>query len=133
MKKTLATFVIATLITFVAMGLMVKASEKIIGKWKMEQVLEGDRDITKDLNPEGDRWIAFKTNGTFASGGGPYGANTGKYSIDDKTETLFLDSNAGEDDDSNWKFTFEGDKLIMSGVGTERQEKTKVIFLRADK
>lgn len=114
------------------MAPMIKISEKIIGKWKMEQVLEGDQDISKDLNPDNDRWIAFKPNGTFASGGGPYGGNTGKYSIDDETETIFLDSDAGEDDDSKWTVTFEGDKLVMSGVGTERQGKTKVISVRVE-
>lgn len=130
MRELLTAFAVATLLTHLAMAPTVRISEQIIGKWKMEQVHEGDVDISNELNPDGDRWIAFKPDGTFASGGGPYGDNTGKYIIDDEAETLFLDSDAGEDDDSKWKVAFDGDKMVMSGIGTERQQRTKVISVR---
>jgi hypothetical protein len=100
---------------------------QIIGKWKMVTVLEGNQDITPMLNPENDRWIEFKADRTFESGGGPTGANAGSYKVNEDDKTLHLDSDAGEGDDSNWRIQFREDLLYMRGIGTNRQEMTTVI------
>ena len=102
----------------------------IIGKWKMVTVLEGNQDITPVLNPDNDRWITFKADGTFQSGGGPHGPNKGSYLVDDTDATLYIDSDAGEDDDSNWRIQFREDLLYMRGIGSNRQEMTTVISQR---
>jgi len=93
----------------------------------MVTVLEGNQDITPTLNPDNDRWIAFKSDGTFESDGGPHGANSGTYQVDDQHSTLHIDSNAGEDDDSNWRIQFREHLLYMRGIGSNRQEMTTVI------
>jgi len=104
----------------------------IIGKWKMITVLEGNQDITPMLNPENDRWIEFKADGTFKSGGSlyEYGDNAGRYMVDNNAKTLHLDSDAGEGDDSNWHVQFREDLLYMKGIGSNRQEMTTVISQR---
>ena len=102
----------------------------IIGKWKMVTVLEGNQDVTPLMNPENDRWIEFKADGTFNSGGGPHGSNTGRYLVNNNEKTLQLDSNAGEDDDSQWRLQFREDLLYMRGIGSQRQEMTTVISQR---
>ena len=104
----------------------------IIGKWKMVTVMEGNQDITPVLNPDNDRWITFKADGTFESGGGPHGTNQGSYKVDDTAGTLHIDSDAGEDDDSNWRIQFREDLLYMRGIGSNRQEMTTVISQRMD-
>ena len=102
----------------------------IVGKWKMVTVLEGNQDITPLLNPDNDRWIEFKSNGTFESGGGPDGGNTGSYRVDNSQKSLHIDSDAGEADDSNWRLQFREDLLYMRGIGSQRQEMTTVISQR---
>jgi hypothetical protein len=67
---------------------------------------------------------------TFVSGGAPYGKNAGKYDFNHKEKTLFIDSDGGEDDDSNWTVSFEDRKMIWQGVGTEWAERFKVIYIR---
>lgn len=111
-------------------GKALSPSTWIIGKWKMVTVLEGNQDITTVLNPDNDRWIEFKPDGTFESGGGPYGNNNGKYQVSNETKTLHLDSDAGAGDDSDWKIQFREDLLLMRGIGSNRQEMTTVISQR---
>lgn len=115
---------------FSASKTSVNPSVHIVGKWKMVTVLEGNQDITPMLNPDNDRWIQFKHDGTFESGGGPHGHNAGTYRVDDQQDTLHLDSNAGEGDDSNWRIQFREDLLYMRGIGSNRQEMTTVISQR---
>ena len=102
----------------------------IIGKWKMVTVFEGNQDITPMMNPEDDRWIEFKPDGNFQSGGGPHGLNGGSFHVDSQAATLHLDSDAGDGDDSNWHIQFREDLLYMRGIGTNRQEMTTVISQR---
>lgn len=107
-----------------------RPSTWILGKWKMVTVLEGNQDITPMMNPDNDRWIEFKADNTFVSGGGPHGTNSGAYEILDEGKTLYLDSDAGEGDDSNWRIQFREDLLYMRGIGSNRQEMTTVISQR---
>jgi hypothetical protein len=102
----------------------------IVGKWKMVTVLEGNQDVTPLMNPENDRWIEFKADGTFVSGGKSQGTNTGSYQVNNNEKILRLDSDAGEEDDSNWRLQFREDLLYMRGIGSQRQEMTTVISQR---
>jgi hypothetical protein len=129
MKKLLFGILVVST-SFVAADNSTTPSSWIIGKWKMVTVLEGNQDISPVLNPDNDRWIEFKPDGSFASGGGPHGSNAGSYQIDDQENTLHLDSDAGEDDDSNWRLQFREDLLYMRGIGSNRQEMTTVISQR---
>jgi hypothetical protein len=114
----------------VSSGDTLSPSTWILGKWKMVTVLEGNQDITPMMNPDNDRWIEFKADNTFVSGGGPHGTNSGAYKILDVSKTLYLDSDAGEGDDSNWRIQFREDLLYMRGIGSHRQEMTTVISQR---
>ena len=102
----------------------------IIGKWKMVTVMEGNQDITPNLNPTNDRWIMFNEDHTFESGNASEVKNAGTYTVDNEARTLHLDSDAGEGDDSNWKIQFREDLLLMRGIGSTRQEMTTVTSQR---
>ena len=104
---------------------------QLIGRWEMEKVLDNDQDVTDQHNPEGNRWIAFKSDGTFESGGDPYGSNTGTYSLNYESGNLFLDSDAGEDDDSQWIIEIKGDSMMWQGTGAEWAERFKLIHLKS--
>lgn len=104
----------------------------LTSKWMMHQVWEGEQNVTEQHNPNHDRYIWFRTDGTFESGGTPYGTNTGKYNLDAEAGTIFLDSDAGEGDDSEWRLSIKGEKLTMRGIGTPRQESFQLVFIKAD-
>jgi hypothetical protein len=104
--------------------------EKLTGQWKMHQVCQKEIEVSQEHNPEMDRYIIFHQDGTFESGGSPYGKNTGSYEFDPENQTLYIDSNAGEDDDSRWKVNITGDTMIWQGIGSTYAETFKLVHLR---
>ena len=105
--------------------------KQLIGKWMMEKIYDGENDVTSEHNPKGNRWIKFNRNGSFESGGDPYGYNDGNWELDNKRAVLFLNSNE-DGDDSEWKIMFKEDKITWTGIGTPRQEGFKLIHKRVE-
>ena len=106
-----------------------KLDKKIIGTWAMDKVYEYENDVTEKHNPKNERWIQFNADGTFISDGEPFGRNTGRWTTDNEKSILFIDSDV-DDDDSEWKVTFDNDQLIWTGIGHPRKENTKLIHKR---
>ncbi len=92
--------------------------DQILGRWEMSKVLQTGKDVTDQHNPERNRFINFNPDGTFESGGDPFGPNTGKYSFDEKGN-LYLDSDAGPDDDSSWLVNISENEMIWKGLANE--------------
>jgi hypothetical protein len=105
--------------------------QKLEGKWMMHQVLQDGEDVTEEHNPQQDRYIIFWEDGIFESGGTPYGSNTGRYTYAPEEGSLFLDSDAGPDDDSRWKVTIEQDTMKWQGVGGEWANRFRIIHHRS--
>ena len=105
--------------------------KRLIGKWAMYKVYEYGQDATEKHNPQNDRWITFNPDGTFESGGTPFGSNTGRWSTDKEQFILYIDSNV-DDDDSEWKVTFNGDEMIWTGMGHPRKENTRLVHRRVE-
>ena len=124
--KSVNYLLICFFITFVSCSTKKSQEKQILGKWKMEKVYEGEQEVTAIHNPKNNRWIKFNRNGSFESGGDPYGYNDGTWELDLEKSILFIDSKT-EGDDSEWNVTFEEDKLIWTGIGTPRQESFKII------
>lgn len=106
-----------------------KLEDKIIGTWNMVKVYEYDEDVTEKHNPMNDRWIEFKEDGSFESGGEPFGKNTGRWTVDNENSILYIDSDV-DDDDSEWKVSFEGEETIWTGIGHPRKENTRLVHKR---
>lgn len=102
----------------------------IVGKWKMHQIIQDGKDVTKEHNPENDRYFIMNEDGSFQSGGQPYGKNAGKYTYDKEAKTLFIDSDEGPEDDSNWRIKIQNDMMSWQGVGTAWAERFRVIHVR---
>lgn len=105
------------------------AQDQLVGTWFMDKVFEYDKDVTEKHNPANDRWIEFKPDGTFVSDGQPFGRNTGRWKVDNEQSILYLDSDV-DDDDSEWKISFDGDKTTWTGIGHPRKENTKLVHRR---
>lgn len=85
----------------------------------MGTILQNGRDVSAQHNPANNRWIELMDDGSFVSDGDPYGRNTGKWTFDDTTRELFLDSDAGEGDDSYWIVSRTGEELVLKGARSE--------------
>ena len=75
--------------------------------------------------------IEFNKNGTFKSGGDPYGENTGKWSFNEQ-EILFIDSDAGEDDDSYWQVKISKDTMIWQGMKFDFAKRFEIIHQKIE-
>jgi len=103
--------------------------QQIVGRWKMDKVFESDLDMTEKHNPKNDRWIEFKSDGTFVSDGKPFGRNIGRWTTDNLQSILFIDSDV-DDDDSEWKVIFEANQTIWTGIGHPRKESTRLVHVK---
>lgn len=131
MKKLRILSLIALIASVLSCSTNQAAKMQIIGKWTMVKVYEGENDVTNEHNPKNNRWIKFNRNGSYESGGDPHGYNDGEWELDSEKLILFLDSKM-EDDDSEWKITFEDNKTIWTGIGTPRQEGVKLILMKME-
>ncbi len=121
---------------FLGMFLFILSCQKnatksgIEGHWLMHAVYQEGNDVSAEHNPEKDRYIIFTEDGSFETGGTPWGKNTGKYTYNEAENSLFLDSDAGEEDDSRWRTTLKKDTLIWQGVGTAWAEAFQIVNVR---
>jgi hypothetical protein len=112
--------------------------KKISGKWFMVKVLELSEDVTGSHNANNKRWISFNTNpdtsfkGTFESGTGEERGNTGKWFYDKKNNEFFLDSDAGEEDDSYWEVSFNADSMYWKGRKFEFNKRFEIFYKKAE-
>lgn len=129
MKKPITVLVVLTLaLSFLSCG----SNENIdvTGKWRMYKVIQNQEDVSKDHNPYQERYINFNENDTFESGGRPSEKNTGAYTFNKEENTLFLDSDVGPEDDSQWKVSFDKDTMHWQGFGSEWAEDFQIIHYR---
>jgi hypothetical protein len=130
MKSPHLKILIALLILALYAGCTSNAEEDIAGKWLMYRVIQDQQDVTSEHDPYDERFIILGRDSTFESGGRPYGRNTGKYVFDLENNTLFLDSDAGPEDDSQWIISIEGDTLHWQGFGSEWANAFEMIHIR---
>ena len=104
--------------------------DALIGRWAMERVLDDGVDVTAEANPARDRYLVLHADGTFESGGQPYGRNDGRWIYRDGTRRLGLDSDLGPDNDSVWEVTLRGDVMEWRGVGSDYARRFRITSRR---
>lgn len=109
-----------------------KLETQLIGKWEMQAVYDQGKDVSPEHNPANDRWVIFYKDKTFQSGGQPYGENSGKWEFNPKENILFLDSDAGEDDDSYWIINIEEKEMQWQGTKFEFAKRFKIVHERSE-
>lgn len=101
-------------------------SEIIVGKWAMDSVIQRGNNVTSEHDPNDERWIEFKADGSFQSDGRPYGPNSGHWNID-STGVLHLLSSQ-PDDDSDWNIELSEHDMSWRGLGDPGKEAFKIVF-----
>lgn len=96
----------------------------------MARVLDRGTDATDLHNPGGDRYVLLRADGTFESGGEPYGRNTGRWRLDPGYDELTLDSDLGAADDTFWIVTLDGDTMEWAGVRSETARRFRIVSRR---
>jgi hypothetical protein len=66
------------------------ATESIVGKWQLEKVYAGSREITTNPNAESRSWIEFNEDGTYTSEG--ENNDRGSYRLNENHSVLYLES-----------------------------------------
>ncbi len=102
----------------------------LVGRWDMTGVYERGQNVTDQHDPAGDRFIELRADGTFESGGQPYGRNTGRWTYDHNRRDLVLDSDLGSGDDSQWVVTLRGDEMEWGGAGSEFARRFRITSQR---
>jgi hypothetical protein len=102
----------------------------LTGKWLMHQVIQDGEDVTGEHDPYHERYLILREDSTFESGGRPFGMNSGRYVYDPSDQSLFLDSDAGEEDDSSWKVEVRNDTMHWQGLGSEWARAFELIQVR---
>lgn len=102
-----------------------------VGRWDLHQVRQAGADVTAEHDPQDERFIELLPDGRFQSGGAPHGPNTGRWSVDAETGELWIDSDAGESDDSYWMPTLHGDTMVWRGTRGFGQQFT-LVHVRAE-
>lgn len=105
--------------------------QRLDGKWMMYRVIQDGNDVTAEHNPYAERYILFFEDGTFESGGRPYGANTGRYTYIPDQQLLYLYSDAGPEDDSQWKVTLDNNSMTWQGFGGEWANRFRIVHHRS--
>ena len=100
----------------------------LLGMWVMHKVFDDSIDVSSEHNPAQNRWIEFSEEGTFESGGAPFGYNSGKWVYDTDKQEIYLDSNAGEEDDSYWIVNLDQDSMYWAGARTEFARRFTLTF-----
>ena len=103
----------------------------LVGRWDMESIIDDGTDVSAEANPAGDRYIDLRADGSFVSGGQPYGRNTGRWVYNPRTRRLGLDSDLGPDDDSVWSVTIRGDVMTWEGEGSDYARRFTITSRRA--
>jgi len=67
-----------------------KAIESIIGRWQLQKVYAGSREITSNPNSENPSWIEFNEDGTYVQQA--ESNDRGSYRLNENHSTLYLES-----------------------------------------
>lgn len=67
-----------------------KAIESIVGKWQLQKVYAGSREITANPNSENRSWIEFNEDGTYNQQADD--SDRGSYRLNENHSVLYLES-----------------------------------------
>ena len=113
-----------------------KAIESIVGKWQLEKVYAGGREITSNPNAENRSWIEFNEDGTYTSQGDSN--DRGSYRLNENHSVLYLESEEKSETTSaipvhrltEYTITIKDGVLVMVPK-TENAGSTKYVYARS--
>jgi len=113
-----------------------KAIESIVGKWQLQKVYAGSREINANPNTENPSWIEFNEDGTYSSQA--EGNDQGSYRLNENHSVLYLESGQKTETSSavsmhslmEYTITIKDGILTMQSK-TENSSSTKYVYARS--
>src|SRR5688572_22767428 len=113
-----------------------KAIETIVGKWKLQKVYAGSREINSNPNSENQSWIEFNEDGTFTQQSED--SDKGSYRLNENHSVLYLESNDQKESTAatsapslnEYNISIRNSVLTMQPVGEEGSS-TKYVYSKA--
>lgn len=113
-----------------------KAIESIIGKWQLQKVYAGSREITSNPNAENRAWIEFNEDGTYRSQAEE--EDHGSYRLNENHSVLYLESEqrrenaaaVGTHDLTEYSISIRNGTLTMQSK-SENSPTTKYVYARS--
>src|SRR5688572_2844455 len=111
-----------------------KAIETIVGKWRLQKVYAGSREITSNPNSESQSWIEFNEDGTYAQQAEEN--DQGSYRLNENHSVLYLESNQKRESTSatNGRELSEYSISIRDGILTMQSRantSTKYVYAKS--
>jgi phage terminase large subunit GpA-like protein len=113
-----------------------KAIESIVGRWELQKVYAGSREITSNPNSENSTWIEFNPDGTYRQQAEE--TEQGSYRLNENHSVLYLESERRKETSSavsmhnltEYNITMRDGMLTMQSRG-ENTGSTKYVYARA--
>lgn len=114
-----------------------KAIESIVGKWQLQKVYAGSREIATNPNAERTSWIEFNEDGTYSQQTED-GDHQGSYRLNENHSTLYLESEQRKETSSavslhnltEYNISLKDGILSMQSKG-ENAAPTKFVYAKA--
>lgn len=113
-----------------------KAIATIVGKWQLQKVYAGSREITANPNSENPSWIEFNEDGTYTQQS--EGNDQGSYRLNENHSVLYLESSEKRESASatdarelsEYSITLRDGMLTMQSRG-ENTTSTKYVYSKS--
>jgi hypothetical protein len=109
------------------------ATESIVGKWELQKVYAGSREISKNPNAATQSWIEFKPDGTYEQSGED--GDKGTYRLNEDQSVVYLESSDRKETSSvttvntmnEYSITVRAGLLTLQSRG-ENEATTKYVY-----
>lgn len=114
-----------------------KAIEKIVGKWQLQKVYAGGREIAPNPNSGLQTWIEFKRDGTYEQNAEE--TDRGSYRLNENHSILYLESAENKESSSatsahsvnEYAIAIKDDVLTMQSKGDDNADSGTVKYVYA--
>ena len=114
------------------------ATEIILGKWDLQKVYAGSREITKNPNSEIHSGIEFKQDGTYQQNGEE--TDNGSYRLNEDQSVLYLESVQKKETSSattvntlkEYNISIKDGILVMQSRGDENRGVMKYVYSKSE-
>jgi hypothetical protein len=109
----------------------VKIIEYIVGRWQVENVYKGDKDISEtDTLANDQRTMEFNRDGKYFLFSGKEQIDSGLYRLNEQQSKLYLESH-GNGKPVEWNVTFRKNEMTLRNEQTSaKAEKIKYVYSR---
>lgn len=112
--------------------IQIKLIEKIVGSWKIQQVVDAKSKKT-NAGVTGITALEFSPEGRYRNFAKNVVIDSGSYRLNEPQGKLYLESETNQEKTSEWVVVIQEDKLTMQPQGAQHAAGLQYIFVRTKK